>query len=131
MLNPEMAKMGNAFTHDVRIKAAVLAAPGLGFLMGPQALASVRLPIQLWSGDDDKLVPYATNSKPIREALGSGVEFHPVPGAGHFSFLVPCGVLAPPLLCGDQANFDRAAFHTRMNAGVIAFFEKNLDGRQP
>lgn len=129
LLDPEMAKTGNAFLHDVRIKAAVLAAPGLGFLMGPEALASVRLPVQLWSGDADQLVPYATNSKPIRDALGAGVDFHSVPGAGHFSFLVPCAVLAPPLLCGDQDNFDRAAFHTRMNASVIAFFEKNLNSR--
>lgn len=128
LLNPDLAKMGHAFSHDVRIKAAAVAAPGLGFLMGPLALGNVRVPVQLWSGDEDKLVPYATNTRPVREALGSGAEFHSIPGAGHFSFLVPCGLLGPPPLCADQGEFDRKAFHASMNASVIEFFEKNLDG---
>lgn len=118
--------MGDAFLPDSRIKAAVVAAPGLGFAMGPNGLASVRVPIQLWSGDRDDKVPYATNAKPVREALGPRVEFHSVPGAGHFSFLVPCGVLKPPGICSDPAQFDRQAFHTTMNASVVAFFETNM-----
>ena len=118
--------MGDAFLPDSRIKAAVVAAPGLGFAMGPNGLASVRVPIQLWSGDRDDKVPYATNAKPVREALGSRVEFRSVPDAGHFSFLVPCGVLKPPGICSDPAQFDRQAFHTTMNASVVAFFETNM-----
>lgn len=130
LLNPDMAKMGNAFSPDLRIKAAAVAAPGLGFSMGPGALGNVRVPIQLWSGDKDNLVPYATNTMLVRDALGSGVEFHSIPGAGHFSFLVPCGALAPPLLCADQGEFDRKTFHTSMNASVIEFFEKNMKSRR-
>jgi len=115
-----------AFVPDLRIKAAVVAAPGLGFTLVPPGLDHVRVPIQLWGADNDSNVPYATNTKLVREALGSRVEFHSVAGAGHFSFLTPCGLLAPPEICSDQGQFDRKAFHTKMNASVIAFFEKNM-----
>ncbi|MBD2717122.1 prolyl oligopeptidase family serine peptidase [Microvirga sp. STR05] len=126
LLNPDEAAKGNRYQPDARIKAAVVAAPGLGFTMGPGALTAVRVPVQLWSGDQDTVVSYATNIKQVRDALGAGAEFHSVPGAGHFSFLAPCGPLAPPLLCTDQGQFDREAFHRSMNASVIAFFEKAI-----
>jgi predicted dienelactone hydrolase len=116
----------DAFVPDVRIKAAVIAAPGLAFTMVPNGLDNVQVTIQLWDADNDIKVPYATNTKPIREALGSNVEFHSVSGAGHFSFLAPCGLLAPPEICSDQGQFDRQAFHADMNTRVIEFFEKTL-----
>jgi predicted dienelactone hydrolase len=126
LLSTATLQLGDAFLPDLRIKAAVVAAPGLGFTMVPDGLAGVHVPIQLWSGDKDDKVPYASNSKLIRELLGSKVEFHAIPGAGHFSFLVPCGVLRPPGICSDPAQFDRNAFHIDMNASVLAFFEKNI-----
>ena len=125
-LKTDTPTMGAAFLPDLRIKAAVVAAPGLGFTMVPNGLDNVRVPIQLWGADNDSNVPYATNTKLVRAALGSRVEFHSVAGAGHFSFLTPCGLLAPPEICSDQGQFDRKAFHTNMNASVIAFFEKNM-----
>lgn len=125
-LNTVTPTMEAAFLPDLRIKAAVVAAPGLGFTLVPHGLDHVRVPIQLWGADKDSNVPYATNTKLVREALGSRVEFHSVAGAGHFSFLTPCGLLAPPEICADQRQFDRKAFHTNMNASVIAFFEKNM-----
>lgn len=126
ILNVDAPTLGNAFLPDLRIKAAVAAAPGLGFTMAPNGLDNVRVPVQLWSGENDINVPYATNTKPVLEALGSRAEFHSVPGAGHFSFLAPCGLLAPPALCSDQGGFDRKAFHVEMNTRVIEFFEKNI-----
>lgn len=95
--------------------------------MAPNGLAGVRVPIQLWSAEKDDNVPDAGR---IREALGSRVEFHSVSGASHLSFLTPCGllgVLLAPGVCTDRGQFDRAAFHTAMNANVIAFFEKNAN----
>jgi predicted dienelactone hydrolase len=126
LLNSDRAKQGNSYSPDPRIKAAVVAAPGLGFTLGPGALTNVRVPIQLWSGEQDTLVPYATNTRLVREALGARVEFHSVPGAGHYAFLAPCGVVGPPQLCADPGPFDRKAFHREMNAHVVAFFEKTL-----
>jgi predicted dienelactone hydrolase len=126
ILDTDMPTMEGAFLPDLRIKAAVVAAPGLRFTMAPNGLDNVHVPIQLWSADKDVNVPYATNTKPVREALGSLVEFHSVAGASHFSFLTPCGLLSPPEICSDQGQFDRKAFHAEMNTSVIEFFEKNL-----
>ena len=112
---------------DARIRAASVAAPWLGFTLGADAMSNVRVPVQLWSAANDKYVPYATNARPVREALGARAEFHAVPGAGHFSFVAPCGPFGPPLLCAEQGSFDRKAFHQDMNAKVVAFFDKQLN----
>ncbi len=131
LLNAESPGMGDAFVSDSRIKAAIVAAPGLGFAIAPIGLTQVRVPVQLWSGEKDVNVPYASNAQHVREALGSGVEFHSVPGAGHFAFLVPCGVIGPPSICTDEKPFDRKAFHGDMNESAIGFFEKNLKSTVP
>lgn len=120
----------DAFVADPRIKAAVVAAPGLGFTLDSAGVSNVRVPVQLWSGELDTRVPYATNAKVIRELLGSRVEFHAVPGAGHLSFLTPCSVVAPRALCAEAGTFDRKDFHQRMNASVLEFFERRLRGQR-
>jgi hypothetical protein len=33
---------------------------------------------------------------------------------------------AAPFLCTDPSGFDRAAFHTELNAQMLAFFRRNL-----
>lgn len=126
LLNASAAMAGHGFVAEPRLRAAVVAAPGLGFTLGKQELANVRIPIQLWRGEQDDKVPYASNGARLREALGTAVEFHSVPGAGHFSFLTPCGLLKPPGVCDDPGEFDRAAFHDAMNAKVLAFFAQHL-----
>jgi predicted dienelactone hydrolase len=65
-------------------------------IMVPNGLDNVQVTIQIWGADNDINVPYATNTKLVLKALGSRIEFHPVAGAGHFSFLAPCSLLAPP-----------------------------------
>lgn len=111
---------------DPRIRAVVVAAPGLGFTMAGKALDGITVPVQLWSADADTNVPYATNAKVIREGLKQRAEFHAVLGARHMSFLVPCGLIGPPALCKDPDGFDRKAFHAQMNASVIDFFNRQL-----
>lgn len=88
LLNAGTPKMGDPFLPDSRIKAAVVAAPGLGFAMGPNGLASVRVPIQLWSGDRDDKVPYATMPSRSAKRLGpelSSVQF-PTLAISRFSY---------------------------------------------
>jgi predicted dienelactone hydrolase len=109
-----------------KLRAAVVAAPGLGFTMSPARLSGVQIPVQLWSGDKDDRVPYASNAKLIQEGLGSKVEFHSVAGAGHTSFLAPCGLLRPDGLCSDPNGFDRRSFHATMNDQIVRFFTRHL-----
>jgi predicted dienelactone hydrolase len=128
LLDADKVPPASAYVHDPRIKAAVIAAPGLGFTFTPEGLASVIAPVQLWSGADDTSVPTKTNAGWVSDALGQRAELRIVPGAGHFSFLVPCGLIGPPLLCHDAAGFDRRQFHASMNRDVVAFFQSKLPG---
>lgn len=111
---------------DSRIRAAVLASPGLGFIFPPAGLSDVKVPVQLWAGSDDETVPPATNAVLLRNHLGRQAEMRLVPGAVHFSFLMPCGPLGPREICQDPEGFDRAAFHREFNADVARFFQVNL-----
>ncbi len=120
------------WSHDPRLRAAVIVAPGLGFAFPRSGLKNVRAPVQLWQGDQDKQVPPASNAAAIEANLPARPEMHVVTGAGHSSFLPPCGALSialPKLLCADQADFDRKAFHRSFNAAVVRFFNQKLDHR--
>lgn len=117
------------WTKTPQIRAAVAAAPGLGFTFAPKGLAEVNVPVQIWQGDADRTVPPASNAEVVRELLPPSTEFHLVRGAGHLSFLAPCGAtgfLMPRDLCADAKGFDRAAFHKALNASVVAFFNREL-----
>ena len=114
------------WTHDPRIRAAVIAAPGLGFLFEPAGLARVRAPVQLWVGAADEIVPYATNGAIVRRLLPREPEFHSVENAVHVSFLAPCTPQSPPAICQDRPGFDRAAFHRSLDDEVVRFFSQQL-----
>lgn len=129
LLATEAAWPGDPLPASTRIKATVVAAPGLGFAFGQRGLDSVDVPVQLWSGEGDRLVPYDTNARLIREGLGSRIDFHSVPLAGHASFLAPCRLLRPSALCDDADGFDREQFHRSMNQAVIEFFDAALRSR--
>lgn len=114
------------FVKDERLKAAVLAAPGLGFAFDAESLSDVRIPIQTWSGDRDETVPSATNTDQIAKGLGTLAETHSIPNASHFSFLQPCGLIRPEPFCTDPEGFDRVAAHKAMNAEVVEFFDSHM-----
>jgi len=114
------------FVRDARIKAAVVAAPGLGFTFAGRGLHDVRIPVQVWYGTADTTVPFATNTGVVLAGLGRRADTRPIPGATHFSFLAPCGLLKPSTFCRDPDGFNRESAHRAMNAQMLAFFDKNL-----
>jgi hypothetical protein len=57
---PALLSGPRSFAHDPKIKAAVIAAPGFGFSFAPDGLCELTTPVQLWSGEADIDVPYAT-----------------------------------------------------------------------
>ena len=121
-----------AFIHDSRIAAAVIAAPALGFTFSSEGLAGVKVPIQLWRGDSDELLPHPRHAQNVYEALLVKPEYHVVPNAGHFAFLAPCTDLAfrfAAEICRDPPGFDRADFHREFNVAVVMFFEAKLSAR--
>ena len=80
----------SVWTHDLRIKAAVLAAVGFGFAFDAKGLAGVAIPVELWAASDDGNVPYASNTAYLRQSLPTPPDFHMVEGASHFAFRPPC-----------------------------------------
>lgn len=116
--------------HDPRIKAALLAAPGFGMAFTRAELESVAIPVDVWVGAADTNTPANTNAVFIAQYLPVHPSVHLVEGAGHASFLAPCGILGvlmPPLVCADEAGFDRVAFHRLFNGEVVSFFSRSLN----
>ncbi|MDB5829131.1 MAG: putative lipoprotein signal peptide [Variovorax sp.] len=117
---------------DPRIKAAVVAAPALGFAFAPDGLKNVKVPVQLWRAEDDAVLPHPRYAEAVRLALPQAPqapEYHVVPNAGHYDFLVPCSsalTSIAPTICASATGFDRAAFHASFNAAVVSFLSKTL-----
>jgi predicted dienelactone hydrolase len=115
--------------HDPRIAAAVIAAPAVGYAFSAEELSAVTVPIQLWRGDSDEILPHPNYAQAVYDRLAMKPEYHVVPNAGHFAFLAPC---TPPLaaiapdICRDPEGFDRAAFHREFNPAVVTFFKAKL-----
>jgi predicted dienelactone hydrolase len=119
----------SAWVHDPRIRAAVVAAPALGYTFGKNGLAGVHIPIQLWRAADDQVLPQPFYAQAVADDLSPAPEYHVVPGAGHLDFLVPCsGALAKvaPEICTSEAGFDRIKFHEKFNTEVVKFFQAEL-----
>lgn len=114
---------------DARIKAAVVAAPALGFTFSPDGLTNVKAPVQLWRAENDLLVPHPRYAEAVRLAMPEAPDYRVVANAGHYDFLAPCSdalVALAPAICKSSAGFDRAAFHASFNLDVVKFFEETL-----
>jgi len=119
----------SVWTHDTRIKAAVVAAPALGFTFVPDGLKGVTVPVQLWRDEEDHVLPHPDYAEAARGALPTPPEYHVVANADHYDFLAPCdpGMAARyPEICASRPGFDRAAFHADFDKAVVAFFVKTL-----
>jgi predicted dienelactone hydrolase len=96
------------WVHDRRIKAAVIAAPAASFDFGPGSLAAVKVPVELWTAENDQMAPARWNSDLVRRELPSPPEAHVVPKADH-------GVFLTPEICSPGVDgFDCERFHKEM-----------------
>jgi predicted dienelactone hydrolase len=119
----------SAFVHDPRIRAAVVAAPALGFAFGREGLAAVTVPLQLWRAKYDHVLPHPDYAQAVADALPRPPEYHVVANADHYDFLAPCDpglARNVPEICAERPGFDRTAFHAEFNAAVVRFFERTL-----
>ena len=121
------------WVHDARVRAAVVAAPAVAFTFGSTGggLRMVTIPVQLWRAENDDQAPNAWNSNVVIQGLPTPPEQHTVAGAGHLAFLTPCNqalATSVPSICRDGPNFDRVAFHQRLNQQIVQFFRANLGG---
>jgi predicted dienelactone hydrolase len=128
-LQPVDAAAWRPDVRDDRIKAAVIAAPALGYSFTAASLAGISIPVQLWRAEDDQILPSPHNVEPIRDRLPAVTEYRVVEGAGHYDFLPPCSpalAQAAPAICTPTPGFDRAAFHETFNRDVVSFFRERL-----
>jgi len=117
------------WVHDRRIAAAVIASPAQGYMFSAAGLSTVTVPIQLWRGDSDEILPQPNYAQAVYDRLPVKPEYHVVPNAGHFAFLAPCTpalAVMVPEICHDPEGFDRVAFHREFNPAVVAFFKAKL-----
>ena len=115
---------------DPRVRALVLLAPALPWFMGPGALAEVRAPLLVRTGERDELTPPSFVEHILRGLpAGARLDYQVVPGAGHFAFWgpVPPALSNPAFLPSrDPPGFDRAAYQPRLCADVLAFLRATL-----
>lgn len=124
-----LAMAATAQMHERRIRAAVIAAPALGFTFDAAAMRQVDIPIQLWRAEDDVILPHPWYAEQVRVSLGRKPDYQVVPGAGHFDFLAPCTqklAAIAPQICESKNGFERNAFHRIFNAALIGHFKKFL-----
>ena len=115
--------------HDPRVRAAVIAAPAMGFAFSPQSLGGIAIPVQLWRGSADEVLLHPWHAEAVHRALPAGHEYRVVPNAGHYAFLTMCSDVLRrnvPEICADPPGFDRAAFHEQFNKAVVTFFSEKL-----
>jgi predicted dienelactone hydrolase len=126
---PDARVRDDEWIADPRIKAAVVAAPAIGFTFTRSGLKNVTVPVQLWRAAADTILPSPDYAEAVRAALPRKPEYHVVPGADHFDFLAPCSeplAQVAPIICKERGGFDRAAFHRTFNRDVVRFFTRTL-----
>lgn len=116
-------------TADPRVKAVFVMAP-LSLIFDAHGFDNVHIPVFLYYGQNDSVLPPEANAKHIQPYLTTLYAVKEVPHADHWVFLPPCSPeLAKDIgpLCRDPAGVDRAQVHAQINADALAFFRKTLN----
>lgn len=114
---------------DPRVRAILVMAPALGFLFDAAGLKNVRIPVRLYRAEHDQILHYPYDGETYHRMLPLAPEAVVVAGAGHYVFLAPPPamlVTTLPDVFRDESNFDRRAFHERLNAEAEVFFKATL-----
>ncbi len=118
---------------DQRVGAVMLMAP-LSLLFDRHTLAGVRLPVLIYSGDNDQLVAVDRNAEALARKLPVTPDYRLLAGAGHFVFMAHCDseqYARMPALCKDAEGVDRRDIHHSLQRETAAFFSQALGAPQP
>ncbi|MFH1464590.1 MAG: hypothetical protein ABIO70_09390 [Pseudomonadota bacterium] len=118
-------------TVDPRAVVTVSMAPGVWYAFGSGGanLATVRRPLML-GGDRDQVLDYATEIRPVYEALGAPKRLGTLANAGHYAFSDICS-LAPFIAddCDEDGGWiDMDLAHDITRAVVTAHYDLRLRG---
>ncbi|WEZ86517.1 dienelactone hydrolase [Pseudomonas sp. NyZ480] len=118
---------------DTRIGAVMLMAP-LSLMFGRHALAGVKVPALIFSGDSDQLVALDRNAEALARKLPLTPDYRLLAGAGHFVFMARCDEeqhARMPVLCKDADGVDRRHIHRSLTRDTAAFFSQALGAPLP
>ncbi|KJK17133.1 dienelactone hydrolase [Pseudomonas sp. BIGb0427] len=116
---------------DPRVKALMLMAP-LSLMFGRHALAEVKVPALIYSGDKDQLLAIDKNAQALARKLPVTPNYKLLAGAGHFVFMAPCDDeqrQKMAALCNDPDGVDREDIHLTLQAEAARFFNHTLADR--
>ena len=125
-----LARSGDSF-RDPRIRAVFAIAPALGFVLTPESLHAIRLPVALAVGSADEIAPAAANATAIRQQV-RGARETILPNVSHYTFLdtcTPAGRDQFHQYCTDPAGVDRSAVHRQVSDLAAQFFDRALKVR--
>ena len=122
-----------------RIKAAVSLDLGLARGFTPASLVNINVPVLVLSAEQDSIeLPASLESGYLAQHIPTRwMQFTPIIGATHFSFMQRCKPAAAALIdkyspgdgiiCSDQGSRSREAIHQEIIARVTAFLAASLD----
>lgn len=124
---------------DKRIKALVLLAPATEWFTPAGSLDEVNLPVLMLTAEhDDPFFPPGWHRKTadivIDQLDKSQISFEIVNNSGHLSFLSPFpeAMKKPGYLPAmDPADFDREAFHRKLNREILVFLTQAMSQERP
>ncbi|TDF84184.1 dienelactone hydrolase [Pseudomonas sp. H9] len=118
---------------DPRIHALLLMAPS-SLMFGRHALARVKVPTLIYSGDNDQLLAIDKNAQALARKLPITPNYRLLAGAGHFVFMAPCDDEQREhmaALCNDPDGVDRENIHLSLQAEAAHFFTRALGRPSP
>jgi predicted dienelactone hydrolase len=107
--------------------------PAVGYLFEQAGLANVQIPVRLYRARADEMLTSPWNGERFAQLSPVRPKYVVLEDAGYFAFLLPCSAQlasSAPSICTDPPGIDRAAIHTRLNAEMIAFFQRSLGSKQ-
>ncbi|MCO8168704.1 dienelactone hydrolase [Pseudomonas sp. 21LCFQ02] len=113
---------------DPRVGALMLMAP-LSLMFGRQTLSDVHVPVLMYAGEEDRLLPLDKNAEALARKLPTAPDYKRLAGAGHFVFMAPCTDeqrATTPVLCNDPDGVDREGIHRTLSAEAGKFFSDVL-----
>lgn len=117
-------------SHDSRVRALVLLSPATPWFMPAGTLTDVRIPIQMWSGDRDKITtPWHAELVKAGVPDPSLIDHRTIAGAGHFSFMsaFPPEMNRPDFPpAHDPKGFDRRQLQPYLHAEILSFLRRTL-----
>lgn len=113
---------------DPRVRALLLMAP-LSLMFGRHALADVKVPALIYSGDRDQLLAIDKNAQALARKLPITPNYRLLAGAGHFVFMAPCDadqLEHMATVCTDAQGVDRIGIHLSLQDEATRFFSRVL-----